>query len=115
MANVHVTDSAYKIVMKDHFNINSFIYSFFNIVTLIFSELIGRKYGGGVMELIPSEFKNLPIYYQTIESKVFNSFEKEFNEEVVFNNEVFEYLNLNEEEIVMLENIYTKLTQARMH
>jgi len=114
-ANVHVTDSAYKIVMKDHFNINSFIYSFFNIVTLIFSELIGRKYGGGVMELIPSEFKNLPIYYQTIESKVFNSFEKEFNEEVVFNNEVFEYLNLNEEEIVMLENIYTKLTQARMH
>lgn len=40
--------------MKEEFEINSFIYLFYNSLTLIFAELEGRYYGG-VLELIPSE------------------------------------------------------------
>jgi hypothetical protein len=32
-------------------------------VTLLFSEIEGRFYGGGVLELTPSEFRSLPLYY----------------------------------------------------
>ena len=38
-------------------------YSFYNSLTLLMSEIEGRFYGGGVLELTPSEFRRLPIYY----------------------------------------------------
>ena len=46
-SNALVTDSAYKVEMKSSFDLNSFIYSFYNSLTLIFSEIEGRYYGGG--------------------------------------------------------------------
>ncbi len=63
-AAILVTDSAYRINMKDGHSINALVYSFYNSLTLLFSEIDGRFYGGGVLELTPSEFKNLPIVYQ---------------------------------------------------
>lgn len=77
-SNVYVTDAAYKIFTKKECNIESFIFSFYNIVTLIFSELMGRKYGGGVLELTPNEFKNLPLPYMQIGKREYNKFKKEF-------------------------------------
>lgn len=113
--NIHVTDGAYKIIMKNEFNINSFIYSFFNIITLIFAELTGRKYGGGVMELIPSEFKNLPIYYKQIDEQKFEEFKNNFINTEELNKDIFEYLKLSHNEIKSLHQIYNKLIKARMH
>lgn len=114
-AQVHVTDGAYKIYMKENYNIDSFIYSFFNIITLIFAELTGRKYGGGVIELIPSEFKNLPIYYQPINEIEFNKFRKNFNKLNSFNAEIYDFLKLTANEIIMLEQIYKKLIFSRLN
>lgn len=80
-AKVLATDSAYTIEMKEEFKIESFIYSFYNSLTLSFAELNGRYYGGGVLELTPNEFKNLPIPYLTIVGKrEFDSFKKAFKE-----------------------------------
>lgn len=65
-AKVLVTDSAYKVEMNGGYNIDDLIYSFYNSLTLSFAELNGRFYGGGVLELTPNEFKNLPIPYTTV-------------------------------------------------
>lgn len=46
-ANVLVTDSAYMISMREEYNIESLIYSFYNSLSLSFAELNGRYYGGG--------------------------------------------------------------------
>lgn len=114
-AKVHVTDSAYKILMKNNYELESFIYSFFNIITLIFAELTGRKYGGGVMELIPTEFRNLPIYYHQIDSKKFNKFNISFNAHGILNNDqIFTFLGLTNNEINMLKKIYSKLLLERL-
>lgn len=113
-ANVYVTDSAYKIKMKENYNIDSFIYSFFNIITLIFAELTGRKYGGGVIELIPSEFKNLPFFYHEISSKEFDEFNKSFNESPFLTSEIIEFLKLTLSEKESLEIVYKKLIQNRL-
>jgi len=113
-ANVHVTDGAYKIQMKSEYQFESFIYSFFNIITLIFAEHTGRKYGGGVMELVPTEFRNLPIFYTEVSSKEFEKFRDNFNCSTTFNNEIFKYLQLSKQEIISLNNIYSKLLEERM-
>lgn len=43
---------------------------------MCFAELFGRYYGGGVLELIPSEFKRLPLPYTSISLQEFESFKK---------------------------------------
>lgn len=70
-AQVLVTDSAYKIYLKPNFDLDSFIYSFYNSFTLAFAELEGRHYGGGVLELTPGEFKQLPLPYTPIDTDFF--------------------------------------------
>lgn len=73
-----VTDSAYKIEMKEGYNLDSFIYSFYNSLTLLFSETNGRYYGGGVLELTPSEFKGLPLPYIQVDKNEFNRYVTKF-------------------------------------
>jgi adenine-specific DNA-methyltransferase len=121
-AEVLVTDSAYKIEMRDGFNINHLIYSFYNSLTLTFAELNGRYYGGGVLELTPSEFKGLPIPNVGITARDFNAYTREFENKNgildVLNANDFQILNtalnLSEEEIVKIKSICKKLIEKRV-
>ncbi len=77
-ANVLATDSAYTITMKDNFEVENLIYSFYNSLTLAFAELYGRYYGGGVLELTPNEFKKLPVPYLYMNSEQFRNYVSTF-------------------------------------
>lgn len=81
-AHVLATDSAYTIKMRDDYKIENLIFSFYNSLTLSFAELDGRHYGGGVLELTPNEFKNLPIPYLDVNVKDFNSFIIDFKNKI---------------------------------
>lgn len=121
-SSAYVTDSAYKIHVKDGYDLNSFIYSFYNSLTLIFSEIEGRYYGGGVLELTPSEFKKLPIPYTEIDDIQFENFTAQFEnkrniEEILSQNDyniLNSILHLNQEEIDKLISIRKKLVSKRM-
>lgn len=78
-AQVLATDSAYLVNPKEGIDIKSLVLSFYNSLTLIFSELNGRFYGGGVLELTPNEFRSLPIPYMKISEKKYLQFLKLFN------------------------------------
>lgn len=60
-ARVLATDAAYHIRMKNEFNVQGLCFSFYNSLTLLFAEIEGRFYGGGVLELTPEEFRGLPL------------------------------------------------------
>ncbi len=62
-ANVLATDSFYRVDCKEDYCINRLVFSFYNSLTFVLAELEGRFYGGGVLELIPTEFKSLRIPY----------------------------------------------------
>lgn len=62
-AGVYVTDNVYGITPKPGFTIRGICYSFYNSLTFLFAEMDGRFYGGGVLELSPVEFRNLPLAY----------------------------------------------------
>jgi adenine-specific DNA-methyltransferase len=120
-SDAFVTDSAYKVEMKKNFDLNSFIYSFYNSLTLLFAEIEGRYYGGGVLELVPSEFKKLPLPYLEIDENEFNNFTTEFDnkkniDEILAIND-FNILNttlgLNKNEIEKIERIRLKLLNKR--
>lgn len=117
-----VTDSAYKLQIRNAFDLNSFIFSFYNTLTLVFSEIEGRYYAGGVLELTPSEFKKLPIPYLKISKLAFENFANKFEsknniEHILLQND-FNILNpilgVNNEELKKLTAIRDKLTKKRM-
>jgi len=120
-ANVFVTDSAYKIEMKNGYDIESFIYSFYNSLTLTLAELEGRYYGGGVLELVPSEFKNLALPYLKISKKEFSNYRKQFekkkNIEIILDKFDYQILNtslkLSKREIQKISKIRQKLLRKR--
>ena len=120
-ADILVTDSAYKIEMREQYNINHLIYSFYNSLTLTLAELYGRYYGGGVLELTPSEFKSLPTPHIPIAARQFATYTKDFENktdiaEVIGNNDFHilnTSLNLNAEEVERIKSIYEKLIAKR--
>lgn len=121
-SNALVTDSAYKVEMRNGYDINSFIYSFYNTLTLLLSELDGRYYGGGVLELIPSEFKKLSIPYTEISNNQFDNFATSFEnksniEQILIQND-FNILNpilgINSEDLIKLTEIRSKLRKKRL-
>jgi adenine-specific DNA-methyltransferase len=58
--NAYTTDTAYRISTKS-INEESFVSCFINSLTALSAELEGRSYGGGVLELVPSEIEKLLI------------------------------------------------------
>ncbi|APU11541.1 type I restriction endonuclease subunit M [Cellulophaga lytica] len=121
-SNAFVTDSAYKIEMRNGYDLNSFIYSFYNTLTLLLSELDGRYYGGGVLELIPSEFKKLPIPYNVISNTQFDNFTTDFEnksniEQILIQNDLNilnPTLGINKEDLLKLTVIKDKLKKKRL-
>ena len=121
-SDAFVTDSAYKVGMKNGYDLNSFIYSFYNTLTLLLTELEGRYYGGGVLELIPSEFKKLPIPYNKISTSQFDNFTINFEnksniEEILIQNDyniLNSTLGINNEDLQKLTEIRDKLKRKRL-
>ena len=56
----YTTDTAYRIQIKEG-TAEQLVYSFVNPLTALSAELEGRHYGGGVLELVPSEIERLFI------------------------------------------------------
>jgi len=58
-ANALTTDTAYRI--STEVDAKKLVYSFVNSFTALSAELEGRHYGGGVLELVPSEIEKLRV------------------------------------------------------
>lgn len=59
----YTTDTAYRIVPKENIVAEKLVYCFINTITALSAELEGRFYGGGVLELVPSEIDRLLVPY----------------------------------------------------
>ncbi len=71
------TDSLLRVKFYDKKNEHDIPFIFHNSLTLAFSEIFGRSYGGGVLELMPTEAEKLPI---PIVSSVGSGLEKEMEQ-----------------------------------
>ena len=61
--NAYNTDTAYRIRPKGPIKPETLVYCFINSLTALSAELEGRYYGGGVLELVPSEIERLLVVY----------------------------------------------------
>lgn len=73
-ADVYITDTAYGLKVREGYSMRGICFSFYNSLTLLFSEIEGRFYGGGVLELSPNEFRALPLIYHEPSDVEFEAF-----------------------------------------
>jgi adenine-specific DNA methylase len=59
-ANAYTTDTAYRIIPHSG-KATDFVLGFVNSLTALSAELEGRHYGGGVLELVPSEIERMLV------------------------------------------------------
>lgn len=60
-ANATSTDTIHRVRLRNGTSARVVISAFLNSLTFAFSEVIGRSYGGGVLELEPNEAEKLPL------------------------------------------------------
>lgn len=73
-ADVYITDTAYGLRIKKGFAARALCFSFYTSLTMAFAEMDGRFYGGGVLELSPTEFRGLPIVYHEPTDEEYEAF-----------------------------------------
>lgn len=118
--NAYTTDTAYRIKMlKPEINPDLLAYSFINSLTALSAELEGRHYGGGVLELVPSEIEKLLI---PISNKI-TPFVDELDAQIrtlktedilgLQDKNVLANVGLSTDEIITLQNAWCRLKNRR--
>jgi adenine-specific DNA-methyltransferase len=122
-AHALVTDSFYRITMKDGYDIKDLVFSFYNTLTFIYAELEGRYYGGSVLELTPNEFKHLTVpYVSNIPSGALKQLDNLLRSDVKvgtildFSDDIIlkDHYKMSSEEIFRLRLIYKNLVKRRL-
>lgn len=112
-------DSIHSVILKSGYLENAFVASYFNSISFAFTELAGRSYGGGVLELLPSEIESVFLPYREKNKDLFDAIDKMVREKKPIE-KILDYTDkeilggdFTEEEIKMARNIWRKLVLRR--
>lgn len=122
-ANAYTTDTMHRVFMKKDTNKNAFIACFYNSLSLAFSEIVGRSYGGGVLELMPSEAERILLPYQTVNADLLSTIDQMMREKKhiddilkITNKQILkDGYGLTEKEINLADSIWKKLSSRRLN
>jgi adenine-specific DNA-methyltransferase len=119
-ANAYTTDTAYRISPCPNVNPARFVYSFINSLTCLSAELEGRHYGGGVLELVPSEIERLLVPLAPQKSVSIRTLDKAIRSERSIEHileeqdaKILEPLGLSVQECTELRNAADRLRRRR--
>jgi len=122
-ANAYTTDTMHRVFVKGTTNKNAFIASFYNSLSLAFSEIVGRSYGGGVLELMPSEAEQILLPYQSQNDELLEVIDKMMREKksideiLKITNEIIlkQHYGLTQKEVDLAHSIWGKLSKRRLN
>lgn len=118
-AQVYTTDISYNIRFNSETKAETFAFCFYNSLTLALCEYCGRFYGGGVCELVPSEFKDIAVPYREIPVDKIAYLDTMFREEAPYD-EIIDYVDsyvlseLPQEVLLLLQGIRNRYLTRRM-
>jgi len=118
-AQLHTTDIIYNIRFKKDYDAASFAFCFYNSLTLALCEYNGRFYGGGVGELVPSEFKQLSIPYKKVKDANIKKLDKMFRDKTELG-AIIDYVDsvvltgLSNDDIQILQQIRSRYLKRRL-
>ena len=130
-ANALTSDSMHRVTLNknkdiltnEKIKLKSFIASYYNSVSFAFTEICGRSYGGGVLELMPKEVENILIPYNENNDKIFAKIDTMMRNKTDID-EILRYTDdiilkkgfgFSDADIKIVNNIWKKLLNRRLH
>lgn len=124
-AQAYSTDTLHrvKIHSKTNINENAFVASFYNSLSFAYSEISGRSYGGGVLEIMPSEVEKILLPYSEKNADLLYEIDLMLRKNIQIN-EILNYTNniilqnnfgFTKKEICLSNNILKKLSRRRLN
>lgn len=121
-AQAYTTDTMHRISLKHHVDIKAFTASYYNSLSLAFSEICGRSHGGGVLELMPNEVEEIYLPYNNGNSYLLDQIDEMVRNKVP----ITEILKITDEKILkanfafsksdikLMQSIWKKLLNRRL-
>lgn len=122
-ARAFTTDTMHRVFLKKETSINAFTSSYYNSLSLAFTEVCGRSHGGGVLELMPKEAENILLPYHKdnenllpyIDTQIRNKSNIESILEITNQVILKEHYGFTQKEIDFAHNIWKKLSNRRLN
>jgi adenine-specific DNA-methyltransferase len=122
-AGAFTTDTMHRVFLKAGTNIKSFTASYYNSLSLAFTEICGRSHGGGVLELMPNEAERVLLPYHEDNGDLLLQIDKlirsktNIEEVLKETNQVFlkKHYGLTQKEIKLAHSIWKKLSYRRLN
>jgi len=122
-AQAYTTDTMHRVTIKDGVDIKSLTASYYNSLSLAFTEICGRSHGGGVLELMPNEVEEILLPYHQSNGELLDLIDKMIRskksiyEILKITNQVILKQNygLTDKEIEIANNIWVKLSSRRLN
>ncbi len=122
-AEAYTTDTMHRVTVKPNAEIKALTASYYNSLSLAFSEICGRSHGGGVLELMPNEVEEILLPYNANNADLL----PEINKMIRAKKDISEILKLTNQkilkenygftndEIELADSIWRKLSNRRLN
>ena len=123
IANAYTTDTMHRVFIKDKTNLKALVASFYNSLSFAFSEIVGRSYGGGVLELMPNEVEDILLPYKEEHAEMIEKLDYMFREKknideiLAYSDEIIlkKGFGFSDNEIKLANSIWKKLSGRRLN
>jgi len=122
-AKAYTTDTMHRVTIKPGIDIRALTASYYNSVSLAFTEICGRSHGGGVLELMPNEAEEILLPYSrghgelldTIDNMIRNKMDISEILELTNKKILKDNFGLSSNDIRIAKNIWKKLSERRLN
>ncbi|MBK8371990.1 MAG: class I SAM-dependent methyltransferase [Saprospiraceae bacterium] len=122
-AEAYTTDTMHRVFVKPNSDIKALTASYYNSLSLAFTEVSGRSHGGGVLELMPNEAERILLPYHKDNAYLLTEIDKlirdkiNIEEVLKVTNQIIlkEHFSLTQKEINLAHGIWKKLSSRRLN
>ena len=121
-AKAYTTDTMHRVFIKEGVNKKAFVASYYNSLSFTFAEILGRNFGGGCLELMPSEVGGIYMPYRAENEALFAGIDKMLRQKKTAD-EILDYtdkiilhegMGLSIEEVQTARSIWHKIMGRRL-
>lgn len=122
-AKAYTTDTMHRVTVNSNAEIKALTASYYNSLSLAFSEICGRSHGGGVLELMPNEVEEILLPYHPNNDDLLPDIDrmirakKDISEILALTNQKILKQNygFSDFEIDLADSIWKKLSKRRLN
>jgi hypothetical protein len=121
-AGAYTTDTMHRVFINEGVNKKAFVASYYNSLSFAFAEILGRNFGGGCLELMPSEVGGIYLPYREENEQIFDKLDEMLRKKATAD-EILNYtdeiilhqgVGLSNDEVKLARSIWHKIINRRL-